>query len=135
MRSTALALIACTAFASLPTTPAAAALVTGDRLHAACSANEESRTYGEDIAWCRAYISGVYDDLMATREMDKKDSCEPAGLTPTEVVDTILKNMRDQPAFHDGAASNLVRVSIIGAWPACSEVTEESSESGFSAAE
>jgi hypothetical protein len=124
MRSAALAFLACTALFSLPAAPAAAALVTGDRLHASCSATEESRTYGEDIAWCRAYISGVYDDLMATREMDKKDSCEPAGLTPTEVVDTILKNMRDQPAFNDGAASNLVRVSIIGAWPSCSEVTE-----------
>lgn len=133
MRSAAFAFMACTALLSVPTAPADAALLTGDRLHAACSATEESRTYGEDIAWCRAYISGVYDSLMTSREMDKKDSCEPAGLTPTEVVDTILKNMRDQPAFHDGAASNLVRVSIIGAWPACSEVTEESSESGASA--
>lgn len=115
MRALALGLAATVTLAGMPMAPLSAALIDGGKLKGLCFAPVDTPTYGQDVAWCRAYISGVYDDFMAAREIAKQPSCEPADLKPDEIVDTILRAMKDQPAFDDSAASYLIQVSIISA--------------------
>jgi len=128
MRHAARALAALALPFAVPAVPAHAALMTGDDLHAACSAAEPSTTYAQDIARCHAYVAGAYDDFMAAREQDRKPSCEPAGMSPSQVIDTVIKAMRDQPAFDKGSAGNLVRVAIVTAFPNCSVASDKSAE-------
>lgn len=119
-------LFALASLLAVPAVPARAALMTGDDLHAACSAAEPSTTYAQDMARCHAYVAGAYDDFMAAREQDKRPSCEPAGMTGAQIVDTLVKTMRDQPAFDKASAGNLVRAAIVTAFPNCSVAADKS---------
>jgi hypothetical protein len=107
MRLTALVLMIVTTIAT-----ARAEFVTGNELYTKCTSNDPA-----DKFWCLGFTTGVHDTLP---QGPKGLLCETPNVAAGQVLDVVVKYLRENPAYRDLPASLLAGAALGQAFP-CKE--------------
>lgn len=102
-------------------TPAFAAVITGNDLLSECNADRSSSEYEMNIAHCVGYIMGSIDQGQLDEHFSQKRLyCMPRQVTAGQLKDVLVAWMRRHPEkLHFGGAA-LVTLSMVGAFPCSS---------------
>lgn len=107
------------AIASTPSTAANGGFQTGNELYAKCNANEREPTYYQEMAYCSAYIIGVFDNMQNSRHLASLADCSPDSVTAGQVRDVVLAHLRNNPSSRHLSAAFLTRIALAKAWEQC----------------
>ena len=83
-------------------------VLTGAKFLQACAGIEPGW-----IDFCHGYVQAVLDGI----GKPWNEICAPAGLTTAEVVDIVIKGVRETPSSQDLNAASLVYDSLLKAYP------------------
>jgi hypothetical protein len=83
----------------------------GNQLDAYCTSSVD---YERGL--CLGYIEGVVEYMEAVRVNNDKPQCVPPGTDPKEVLDAVVKYLRDQPQDRSKAPIWSVNLAVITAW-------------------
>jgi hypothetical protein len=92
-------------------TRAEAAELNGNDLLAVCQDNRQ-----EMIHWCRGYILGI-TDVMFDSYLTPISACPSAGIPQQQLVDIVVKQLKEFPEQRHASAKYLVAGSLLKAFP------------------
>ena len=95
--------------------PGCVAALTGTELQARCSAKEGTV---QDLA-CMSYLVGHAEGMAAgfAASAARATYCPPAGLTPRQIQQIVLKHLREVPEDLHHGASDHVGAALLVAYP------------------
>jgi hypothetical protein len=100
--------------------PARASFDTGNTLYSACSTERGDTLYYQNNSICMGYVSGVFDVLTLQDFANRKQACPlVTGMTRTQLVDIVLKYIRDNPGERNLSAAVMVIGGLKDAFPSC----------------
>jgi hypothetical protein len=109
MRARTLCLIFC---CLLGASPVAAQGLTGNELFADCTESSRSPKY-----WlCSGYVRGIAEARQGSTAGTWR-YCPPEGATQEQLMDVVVKYLRESPASRHKPAVLLVSLALIDAWP------------------
>jgi hypothetical protein len=83
-------------------------LFTAGELQDRCNAGGDA-----NIAYCYAYVAGVYDAVRAYETwLNMREFCAPVGVTQSELRRAFLDYMTVKPGFRSGEAASVVVVAL-----------------------
>jgi hypothetical protein len=86
---------------------------TGNDLYPLCQSTDK-----EDIAFCHGYILGFVHGLIALGSEERRESLSiPSGITGQQVVDIIVKYLKNHPEFRHLHADVLIFSALLDAFP------------------
>lgn len=71
--------------------------VTGNDLYDRCTESTAASTYVANYAFCRGYIYAAADFYGTVAAENGRPSCRRAGVTGQQIVDIVIKYLRDHP--------------------------------------
>lgn len=90
--------------------PCAAAFLTGNDLHEACTSQSRNMS-------ARYYVLGVFDQTLATGFGTGKNHCVPVGVSDVQITDVVCGYLARRPQDRQNPAALLSYRAIIEAWP------------------
>jgi hypothetical protein len=91
----------------------------GNKLLEICKASEGSQSRVK----CLGYVTGVHDAIAVFKSTGavKISPCVPAGATPSQMADVVVKYLTENPKDRDYSAAGVVMAALINAWPPCNK--------------
>jgi len=89
-----------------------AVFVSGNALYADCSQTGDSVLDYQARAQCNGFIIGVADSLQVERAERQTEDCLPEKVNRGQVIDIVIKYLRENPALRHLGAANLSRNAI-----------------------
>jgi len=87
---------------------------TGNGLLQSCTNESDRFAY----PLCLGYISGAVQQLQLLQMLQPKQfACIPTGVTNGQIVDVVVKYLRDHPENRQWSASFFVTNALVTAWP------------------
>lgn len=99
--------------------------VNGNLLYQYCNSSEGTATYYQHQTFCSAYIAGVADTFERLRSLTQSERghsasiCIPANVTVGQMKDIVFRYLSANPQHRHYAASDLVVIAIVDAFPDC----------------
>lgn len=75
--------------------------VSGNDLYARCTTDQSQSTYAADYGFCRGYIYAAADFFGTVSAEANRPSCKRQGVTNNQLVDVVIKYLRDHPEERD----------------------------------
>ena len=92
-----------------PVTTLAQQFYDGNALYGMCAAPPEATVQQSE---CAGYVTGVADTLVMTKQI-----CLPSRVIVREVVDVVIKYLRDNPAMRHYSAASDIGVALTDSFP------------------
>ena len=88
----------------------------GNQLLQSCT---QTDTFSQ--ALCMGYVEGIADEVALVQSFNKSPSCIPPGVVVKQLVDVVVKSLRQKPETRNSEAALLATAAFAEAWP-CSDI-------------
>lgn len=88
----------------------------GNELYEQCTVEKGTNLYFTKMAECRGYVMGFVDLMEDMQTVNKMSSCLPVGATAGQIVDVVVKYLREHPELRALPGSTMVFLSLKSAF-------------------